>query len=197
MNITAEAHPTYHVRGEFSVPHGELWVFGYGSLMWDPGFTHDHAAPALLRGYHRAFCIYSTRHRGTHEKPGLVLGLNRGGACRGMAYRVPADAAASVLDILWDREMPSAAYTPRRLRVTLGEQSVMALAFVANTRHERYTGELAVDDIARLIADGRGLRGHNAEYLINTLRHLEELGVHDARLHQLYLRVLALQAAQV
>jgi glutathione-specific gamma-glutamylcyclotransferase len=200
MNVSAESHPAYpahHVRGEFSVPQGELWVFGYGSLMWNPGFAHSHAAPALLRGYHRAFCIYSTRHRGTHEKPGLVLGLNRGGACRGMAYRVPADAAASVLDTLWDREMPSQAYTPRRLRVTLTAQTVMALAFVANTRHEGYTGELAVDDIARLIAGGHGQRGHNAEYLINTLRHLEELGVHDARLHKLYLRVRALQASQV
>jgi cation transport protein ChaC len=197
MNVTPDAHQTYHVRGEFSVPQGELWVFGYGSLMWDPGFIHDHAAPALLRGFHRAFCIYSTRHRGTHEKPGLVLGLNRGGACRGMAYRVPADAASSVLDTLWDREMPSAAYTPRRLRVTLAGQSVMALTFVANTRHEGYTGELAADDVARLIAGGRGERGHNTEYLINTLRHLEELGVRDARLHKLYLRVCALHAAQV
>jgi cation transport protein ChaC len=197
MRIATEAHRMLHVRGEFSVPQGELWVFGYGSLMWDPGFPHDHAAPALLRGYHRAFCIYSTRHRGTHEKPGLVLGLNRGGACRGMAYRVPADAASSVLDTLWDREMPSAAYMPRRLRVTLGGHSVMALTFVANTRHEGYTGELAAEDIARLIAGGRGLRGHNAEYLINTLQHLEALGVHDARLHKLYLRVRALQAAQV
>jgi glutathione-specific gamma-glutamylcyclotransferase len=202
MNVSAE---TCHVRDGFSVPQGELWVFGYGSLMWDPGFTHDHAAPALLRGYHRAFCIYSTRHRGTHEKPGLVLGLNRGGACRGMVYRVPAAAAASALDTLWDREMPSAAYTPRRVRITLagqgaqgtqGAQSIMVLTFVANTRHERYVGDLAAEDIARLIAGGRGQRGHNAEYLINTLRHLEELGVRDAKLHQVYLRVLALQAVQ-
>ena len=199
MSNTAQAPPAdqaQHVRGEFSVPQGELWVFGYGSLMWDPGFAHDHAAPALLRGYHRAFCLYSTRHRGTVDKPGLVLGLSRGGACRGMAYRVPAQAAAGVLDTLWDREMPSETYTPRRLRVTLADQSVMALAFVANTRHEYYVRDLAVEDVARLIAGGSGQRGHNAEYLINTVRHLEQLGVRDAKLHKLYLRVLDLQAAQ-
>lgn len=185
-----------HVRGGFSVPSGELWVFGYGSLMWDPGFAHDHAASALLRGYHRAFCIYSVRNRGTRENPGLVLGLNRGGACRGIAYRVPAEAVASALDALWAREMPSAVYAPRRVRVTLADQPVMALAFIANTRHERYVGDLAPDAIAQRIAGGRGLRGHNAEYLINTLRHLEELGVRDARLHEVYRRVLELRADQ-
>jgi cation transport protein ChaC len=187
---------THHVRDGFSVPSGALWVFGYGSLMWDPDFTYDHAAPALLRGYHRAFCISSVRHRGTHDKPGLVLGLNRGGACRGIAYRVPADAAASALDALWAREMPSAAYKPRLLRVTLENKSVMALTFVADTRHERYVGDLAVEEVAHLIAGGTGERGHNAEYLCNTLRHLEELGVRDAALHRIYCRVLELRSEQ-
>jgi cation transport protein ChaC len=183
------------VRDGFVIPDDDLWVFGYGSLMWDPGFTHDHAAPALLRGYHRAFCIYSVRNRGTRDRPGLVLGLNRGGACRGIAYRVPTEAVASALDALWAREMPSAVYTPRRLRITLVNKPVMALTFVANTRHERYVGDLAAEDIARLIAGGTGLRGHNAEYLCNTLRHLDELGVRDATLRKLYRRVLDLQQA--
>jgi glutathione-specific gamma-glutamylcyclotransferase len=188
--------PAQQVRDGFSVPRGELWVFGYGSLMWNPGFVHDRACTALLRGYHRAFCLYSVRHRGTDEKPGLVLGLNRGGACRGIVYRVPAAAVAAAVDTLWAREMPSGAYVPRALRVAVGNASVPALAFVANTRHELYIGDLAFDDTAQIIACCRGQRGHNAEYLCNTLRHLEELGVRDARLHKLYRRVLDLQAVR-
>ena len=184
------------MRDGFAVPHGELWVFGYGSLMWNPGFTHDHAAPALLRGYHRAFCIYSTRNRGTQDKPGLVLGLNRGGACRGMVYRVPAAAVAATMDALWAREMTRKVYLPRPVRVVLGDTAVTAMAFIADTRHAAYAGDLAFDDTARLISCCSGQRGHNAEYLINTLQHLEELGMRDGRLHKLYLRVLELQAEQ-
>ncbi len=186
-------------RDGFAIPQDELWVFGYGSLMWDPGFTHDHASPALLRGYHRAFCIYSVRFRGTQDKPGLVLGLNRGGACRGIAFRVPAAHVADAVDALWAREMPSASYVPRRVRLALGDKTagktVNALAFVANTRHERYVGGLALDETARLIACGSGLRGPNTDYLCNTLRHLDALGVRDSTLRKLYRRVLELQPA--
>ena len=182
-------------RDGFVIPQDELWVFGYGSLMWDPGFTHDHACAALLRGYHRAFCIYSVRFRGTQDKPGLVLGLNRGGACRGIAFRVPAAHVADAVEALWAREMPSASYVPRSVRLALGDRTVDALAFVANTRHERYVGGLAFDDTARLIACGSGLRGPNTDYLCNTLRHLDALGVRDSTLRKLYRRVLELQPA--
>ncbi len=190
----AAAAAALHVRDGFAIPQGELWVFGYGSLMWDPGFTHDYSCSALVRGYHRAFCIYSVRHRGTHEKPGLVLGLNRGGACRGIAYRVPAAQVAGAVDVLWEREMPRGTYVPRLLRVAMGVAVVNALAFVANTRHTSYAGDLAFDDTAQVIACCSGQRGHNADYLCNTLRHLEDLGVRDAKLHTLYRRVLDLQA---
>lgn len=182
-------------RDGFVVPPGELWVFGYGSLMWDPGFAHDHAGSALLRGYHRAFCIYSVRNRGTHAQPGLVLGLNRGGACRGIAYRVPAADVAGAVDALWAREMSRTVYLPRTLRIALVDRSVDALAFVANTRHAQYAGDLAFDDTARIIACCSGQRGHNLEYLSNTLRHLDEQGVSDTRLHKLYRRILDVQAA--
>lgn len=198
MNNTVEPEVSdaCRVRDGFVIPQGELWVFGYGSLMWDPGFTHDHSCPALLRGYHRAFCIYSVRFRGTYEKPGLVLGLNRGGACRGIAFRVPAAQVASAVVALWAREMPRAVYLPRTVRLTLADKTVDALAFVANTRHDHYVGDLALDDTARVIACCSGLRGHNTEYLCNTLRHLDQLGVRDTTLHKLYRRVLDLQAAQ-
>src|SRR6476660_5856371 len=89
-----------------ALPGGDLWVFAYGSLMWDPGFPHVASVPALLRGYHRSFCIWSARYRGTPEQPGLVLGLDRGGACRGIAFRVAEEAVAEVVGILWAREMP-------------------------------------------------------------------------------------------
>jgi cation transport protein ChaC len=183
------------IRNGFVIPQGELWVFGYGSLMWNPGFAHDHSCLALLRGYHRAFCIYSVRYRGTTEKPGLVLGLNRGGACRGIAFRVPAAEVAGAVDALWAREMPRAVYVPRTVRLTLADKTVDALAFVANTRHTHYAGDLAFDDTARVIACCSGQRGHNAEYLCNTLRHLDELGVRDTTLRKLHRRVLDLQAA--
>ena len=187
------------VRDGFVIPQGDLWVFGYGSLMWDPGFRHDHSCTALLRGYHREFCIYSVRFRGTQDKPGLVLGLNRGGACRGLAFRVPAAHVADAVDALWAREMPSAAYVPRSVRLALGNKTagktVDALAFVANTGHERYVGDIAFDETARLIACGSGLRGPNTDYLCSTLRHLDALGVRDAALRKLYQRVLELQSA--
>jgi cation transport protein ChaC len=196
VSDTPDASAPYRLRDGFAIPQGELWVFGYGSLMWNPGFEHDHSCSALVRGYHRAFCIYSVRYRGTHEKPGLVLGLNRGGSCRGIAYRVPAAAVAATLDTLWAREMPRAVYVPRTVRVFIGDAAVNALAFVANTRHEHYAGDLALDHTAQVIACCSGLRGHNTEYLCNTLRHLEELGVRDTMLRKLYRRVLDLQAAQ-
>ncbi len=192
-----DAPDTCRVRDGFVIPQADLWVFGYGSLMWDPGFAYDHACPALLRGYHRAFCIYSVRFRGTQDKPGLVLGLNRGGACRGKGFRVPAAYVADAVESLWAREMPSASYVPRSVRLLLGDKTdgktVDALTFVANTGHERYVGGLAFDETARLIACGSGLRGPNTDYLCSTLRHLDALGVRDAALRKLYRRVLELQ----
>lgn len=173
------------------LPAGDLWVFGYGSLMWDPGFEYQRAAPALLRGYHRAFCVYSVRYRGTPEQPGLVLGLERGGACRGMAFLVHAAQVSKVIKQLWAREMPRNVYRPRVLNVEVERGRVSALAFVADPAHESYAGRLPLEDIAATIADCSGARGPNIDYLAKTLRHLDELGIRERRLHQVLLAVQA------
>ncbi|MCA8932874.1 MAG: gamma-glutamylcyclotransferase [Rhodospirillaceae bacterium] len=165
-----------------------LWVFGYGSLMWDPGFASEESASGRLHGYHRRFCIYSHHYRGTPERPGLVLGLDRGGSCRGMAYRVAPETALEVLGYLWHREMITAVYRPRIGRVHLVDgRMVEALTFVADPRHPQYHAGRCVDAAAAMIRAGRGKRGPNRDYLLNTLAHLETLGIHDDGLR----RVLA------
>lgn len=173
-----EAHPTPH-PSEFSLPAGALWVFGYGSLMWDPGFPYVQRSRALVYGFHRELCVYSTRWRGTAERPGLVLGLAPGGACRGVAYQVAADEADAVLAGLWAREMRRRAYEPRMLRARLGNRDVHALGFIANVAHPAYTGHLSIEDRALLVATCCGDRGSNVDYLKRTIVHLSELGVRD------------------
>jgi len=163
----------------------DFWVFGYGSLMWDPGFHHAEAHPALLYGYHRRFCVYSRRYRGTPKRPGLVLGLDRGGACKGMVYRVPKRHAKATLIYLWDREIRGGVYIMRKLRVRLPHGTVEAYAFVVDRGHRGYAGELAPEETARLILQGAGVRGLCVHYLENTVRHLEELGIDDGPLHRL------------
>lgn len=177
--------PVCPERDGFAVPAGEIWVFGYGSLMWDPGFPHSECHSALLHGYHRAFCVYSHRYRGTREKPGLVLGLTPGGACRGKAFRVAQSDVREALNALWLREMPRRTYRPRMLQIAVGPQRVRALAFVADPRHFAYAGKLAPELAAQCIARGCGLRGPNIDYLRNTLAHLLELGVRDHGLERL------------
>lgn len=165
--------------------NGDLWVFGYGSLMWDPGFDYLERSPATLYGYHRAFCIYSHRYRGTPECPGLVLGLDRGGSCRGMAYRVAASDVEDVLAYLHHREMLHYVYIPRMLRLYLaGGRTARAHTYVADRQHKRYA-RLDIEEQVRLIAQGAGDRGDNREYLENTVRHLDALGIADGALHRL------------
>ena len=168
---------------------GDLYVFAYGSLIWRPGFAYSAAHPALLRGYHRRFCIWSRRYRGTPESPGLVLGLDRGGACRGVAFRVPKRDAAAVLDYLQEREMPQsqeAVYERRVLRVTLLDsgREVRAIAFVADRTRASYCRPEAAA-AAATIAQGRGQMGCNREYLLNTVAHLRSMGVRDAGLDRI------------
>lgn len=166
-----------------SLPRGDLWIFGYGSLMWAPGFRCSAKAAAFARGYHRALCILSSRYRGTPEKPGLVMGLCRGGSCWGMAFRVPSARVHRVLRNLWEREMLNRVYKPTLIPVTVAPgRRVHALAFVADTSHRQFVKELDLHGRARLVAQGIGQRGRCVDYIRNTLEHMLELGVNDAHL---------------
>ena len=165
------------------LPRGDLWVFGYGSLMGSPGFRYAEKETALARGYHRALCILSSRYRGTPEKPGLVMGLCRGGSCWGMAFRVPQSRAQHVLDTLWKREMLNRVYKPTVIRVTAAPgRRILALAFVADTAHKQFVRELDLHGRARLVAQGIGQRGRCVDYIRNTLEHMLALGVNDPHL---------------
>lgn len=171
-------------------PGHDLWVFGYGSLMWNPGFPYIDHRPALLKGWHRSFCLWSTRYRGTPEKPGLVLGLDGGGACRGMAFRVAAAECDWTLAYLAERELTGYAYEPRMLRVDLdGAAEVQAYTFVSDRGHPLYAGPLPLDRAAGIIMAAQGDAGLNRDYLINTLRQLEKHGFTDKSLHELLVEV--------
>ncbi len=175
-------------------PRGDLWIFGYASLMWSPGFRYSHKFPGRVHGYHRAFCVHSTRYRGTPERPGLVMGLCRGGSCWGVVFRISAKRSASVLAYLYRREMRNRVYKPRFVRVRVrGGREVRALAFVADPQHRQFAGDLSLRRTAQLIAQGRGLRGRNVDYLGYTLAHMHELGVKDTHLDRVMLAVLAHQ----
>lgn len=163
----------------------DLWLFAYGSLLWDPGFYYEEKRPGLLRGYHRAFCVYSHRYRGTPEKPGLVLGLDRGGQCRGIAYRVHCDKADEVMQYLWEREMTNQTYQCRELKVETPDGPATCRTFVVDRRHKHYTGKLTMARMVELISQGHGQRGAARDYLANTVRHLDELGLPDQRLQAL------------
>lgn len=170
---------------EFSrrLPRGDLWVFGYGSLMWSPGFRYREKSVALLRGYHRALCILSTRYRGTRRRPGLVMGLRRGGSCWGMAFRVPARRVRRVLAALWRREMLRRVYEPRLVPIRVrGGRRLRALAFVADPRHPLHLRELDLYGRASLVAQGVGRRGRCTDYIRRTLEHMYALGLTDPHL---------------
>jgi len=165
------------------VPRGDLWVFGYGSLMWAPGFRPAEQKTGLVRGYHRAMCILSSRYRGTPEKPGLVMGLCRGGSCWGIAFRVPETRVRRVLGALWRREMLNNVYLPTMVQVTVGpKHRIRALAFVADATHRQFVRELDLHGRARLVAQGIGERGRCVDYIRNTLEHMLALGVNDPHL---------------
>jgi cation transport protein ChaC len=171
-----------------SAPGHDLWVFGYGSLMWRPGFAHAEAQHARLVGYRRCFCIYSVHHRGTPERPGMVLGLDRGGACEGIAYRVAAANVAATTRYLREREQINGVYrdvlVPVRL-ITGSHREVLAVAYVVERAHPSYAGQLPLAMQARLIRGGKGISGANLDYLVNTLRHLAELGIRERELERL------------
>lgn len=176
------------------LPKGDLWIFGYGSLMWSPGFSFRQKAPGRVHGYHRALCILSTRYRGTRRKPGLVMGLCRGGSCWGMAFRVEAARVRSALMRLWRREMPRRVYAPRLLQVDLHSgRRVRALAFLADPAHPAYVRELDLHGRARLVAQGIGQRGRCVDYIRNTLDEMHAVGVRDPHLERILHAALALR----
>jgi cation transport protein ChaC len=166
----------------------DLWVFAYGSLMWRPGFAHLERAPARLVGVHRALCVYSFVHRGTPEKPGLVLGLDLGGACRGIAYRVDRAARAETIAYLRAREQVTMVYREVwRDVLVLGEpeRRVRALVYLVDRGHAQYAGRLDLDTQLHLVRQGHGTSGANREYVLATVGEIEKQGFRDANLHLL------------
>ena len=169
-----------------------LWVFGYGSLIWDPGFTVSEQEIARLEGFHRSFCMWSIHHRGTQEDPGLVLALDAAETfCDGVAFRAAEPEAA--LDYLRERELVSSAYLEEWHDITLRDgRRVSAVCYVINRDHVQYCGDLTLERQAQVIASAVGGRGPNTEYLFNTAKHINDLGLPDADLDWLYDRVKAL-----
>jgi cation transport protein ChaC len=172
-----------------------VWLFGYGSLIWNPAFHFTARLTGRIFGWHRRFCLWTHLGRGCPEQPGLVLGLERGGSCHGVAFHIAPEAAEEELAIVWRREMISGAYVPRWVDVHTAVGRVRAIAFVINHAHERYASFLSDDEIASAIATARGFLGPCADYLVNTVDHLAELGIHDRPLERLRARVLERSAA--
>ncbi|MBD3676920.1 MAG: gamma-glutamylcyclotransferase [Rhodobacteraceae bacterium] len=171
---------------------GPLWIFGYGSLMWNPGFPVAERVLATLPGYARTFCMWSIHHRGTPEKPGLVLALDEHheAACHGLAFAVTGGAEEETIAYLRERELISSAYLERELSVTLVDgRRVDAVTYVVDPHHEQYCGGLPLEDQAQVISRAHGGRGPNTEYLFNTAEHLAELGIEDPDLGWLTDRV--------
>jgi cation transport protein ChaC len=174
----------------------DLWVFGYGSLIWRPDFPHVERRVARLIGAHRALCVYSWVHRGTREHPGLVLGLDRGGTCRGVAFRVAAEEWENVLAALRAREQVTAVYVERTREVRFGDgRAAQALCYVVDRKSPQYAGKLGLEEQFRLVAEAHGQSGRNRDYVINTAAHLAELGMPDATLDALSARLKAARSA--
>lgn len=166
------------------------WVFGYGSLIWRPGFEYTESAPALLGGAHRSLCVFSHRYRGTPDSPGLVFGLEPGGLCHGVAFQVAPEKWPDVCDYLWEREQVSGVYRPSVETVQLaGGRSVSALTFLADAEHGQYAGGLDLGEQVRLVRSGIGHFGSNIDYVLNTAKHLDELGIEDDYLSALVARL--------
>jgi cation transport protein ChaC len=180
--MSSTAHPADQTSSR------DLWVFGYGSLMWRPGFDFVEKVQARLIGEHRALCVYSFDHRGTPEKPGLVLGLDRGGACRGVAFRVEATKREATIAYLRDREQTTKVYREVMRSVWLdnsARERVSALTYVADRSHVQYAGRLTLAEQLRLVRQGHGRSGINSDYVISTVAAIEQLGFRDEQLHRL------------
>lgn len=162
----------------------DMWIFGYGSLMWNPGFPYIEDQPGLIHGFHRCLCVQSTIYRGSPDCPGLVLGLDRGGSCRGRTFRIAAEDVNATLAYLDEREQVTKVYCPHFVNVELNDgRTVTGYTFVVRREHEQYV-HLSLEGQARLVAHGKGDRGSALDYLANTIEHIDALGIRDSQLHK-------------
>jgi cation transport protein ChaC len=174
----------------------QFWIFGYGSLMWRPGFDYLRSEQALVYGYHRSLCVYSFVHRGTPEEPGLVLGLDKGGSCHGMGFQVAPEKWHDTISYLRAREQVTSVYIEKRkiIRLIGSEREVEAVTYVVDRAHRQYAGVLSQDDLLTHVRRGQGVSGDCTDYVLNTVAHLREMKIRDLRLERL-VAGLALQAA--
>ncbi|MGY8523851.1 gamma-glutamylcyclotransferase [Paracidovorax citrulli] len=191
-----------HSRPQSGSPdghRGDVWLFGYGSLIWNPMVVHTERRLATVHGYHRGFYLYSRINRGTWDRPGLVLGLDRGGSCHGMVFRIPEAVLEQEFRVLWRREMMTGAYHPRWLRIKLAGESApqRALAFVMNRAHEAYAGRLPDDRIVACLQHACGLYGPARDYLHQTVLGLATHGLDDPYLSRLWRQIQAADALAV
>ncbi|MCT4656576.1 MAG: gamma-glutamylcyclotransferase [Cohaesibacter sp.] len=166
----------------------DLWVFGYGSLMWRPGFDYEQSCIARLEGYHRSLCIYSHVYRGSPECPGLVLGLDDEGTAMGRAFRVKAENREPVIEYLREREQVTSVYVEHYGTLTLldgSNRQVEAVTYIADQQHEQYAGKLSIEDQVRFVLQGKGIAGPNIDYVTNTVDHLKEISIEDPDLFAL------------
>jgi len=172
-------------RPDSGAGRNDVWMFAYGSLIWNPMIEFLEQRIGTVHGYHRRFCLWTKLGRGSVERPGLLLGIDRGGSCRGVAFRIAEAKAPEELEILWRREMVTGAYDPQWVKVRSDQGMIHAIAFLINRRHPRYAGLLPEDQVVETVARASGVIGPCADYLFNTVEHLEKLGIHDRALRQL------------
>ena len=164
-----------------------FWIFGYGSLMWRPGFEYIRSEPALIKGYHRRLCVYSYLYRGTPEEPGLVLGLDRGGSCHGMAFEVSPECWEETISYLRTREQVTMVYIEKQTKIRLlgTSRSVEAVTYVVDRKHRQYAGILPETALVSHVIKGKGVSGRCIDYVMNTVNHLRDMKIHDATLESL------------
>lgn len=165
----------------------QFWIFGYGSLMWRPGFEYIGSEPARVHGYHRSLCVYSYVHRGTPEQPGLVLGLDRGGSCHGMAFQVAPEKWEDTIAYLREREQVTSVYLERQtpIHLSCSGRKVAGVTYVVDRAHRQYAGVLSEEDLLMHARRGQGISGHCVDYVLNTVAHLRDMNIHDPRLERL------------
>jgi cation transport protein ChaC len=188
-----ELQASLHQTLQQQDPNADVWVFAYGSLIWNPIFKFIDRRVGMIHGFHRRFCLWTALGRGTPDQPGLVLGLDRGGSCRGIAYRIAAADVPTELLLVWRREMVIGSYVPRWVQVFDGTEKLRAIAFTVNLHHSCYTGDISLEAIVDSIATAQGRLGSCADYLLQTVDGLKTAGIQDKGLLLLRDRVIEKQ----